>query len=209
MDSIFKETRLMLLAGKFIDNIKHPSLYEFLENDDNRAGVVNFLSEVDCTLKQTPDAMGYYAVQNSLAKSKASFAYKEICTTMQPVLFFLHLISGAENNSENLKTSNLLRFPELLRQINGSPSYQEELQRHVKNLKDIKAEHTVEAYLRFFMNYLEDKEYVTPKDDGKQVYEVTSKASWFYEQLEYWGSYFGFVQNQMSENKQPAQESFL
>ena len=188
-NQLFQDIAEKLLIGQIICKTSHESLFEYLDNPDNRSDVDHYLRRIGRMLKTTLDEAGYYAAYRNLdAKSVRTDITRQFNTAindLEPLVRWLKLTFSANNTGTPLHPGDTLRGSDLLSAIESAPSLIEELSKIARSNVFKSSSSDPKKQLERVTERLCDDGYLVKKGSSGSVFSATAKWSRLYEMLEF------------------------
>jgi hypothetical protein len=184
MPDQFAPVLRLLLAGEFICRVSHPDEYRFLEREDDRVAVDNYLAKIDRRLAQTAHHSGYYLAFTRCGEEEGDAIRKhfaEIKATLAPVVMFFRLLMRVTGQEDILLPEATIESSALMAQIDRDPGLRNELQTVANSFKASAVDAAHRSMFETVLRRLRDGGYLRLVNTERGVYQVTAKIEYLLE----------------------------
>jgi len=185
---MFERVVLLLLAGEFICKVSHPEEFRFLDRDDERASLDQYLMRIGRRLAQTAHHSGYYlafARCGDAERDAIKTTFAELKQTLTPVVIFFQMVMRATGREDILLHGALIETSSLMAQIDQDPGLRNELQTVATIYKAIATDGAHRSMFERILKRLKESGYLYIANAERGLYQVTSKVEYLLEVVRY------------------------
>ena len=206
---MFKQTVQQLLTGAVICETAFADEFEYLQGNENRQRVNDFLANLDRDLTYLESADAYYCTFQQVDQSNGaelSALFSEIRSSFRPLVEFLELLLTASQTDLPLRAKSMVNINELFDPFEHDQTLREQLRRltSIKPFKTNKLE--TREQLVFIFQKLEEMGYLVRKNAGSSRYYATARFDIIYLLIEFLND---SERVELPENEPQQQEELL
>ena len=206
---MFKQTVQQLLTGAIICETAFADEFEYLQGNENKQRVSDFLANLDRDLTYLESADAYYCTFQQVEQSNSaelSALFSEIRSCFRPLVEFLELLLTASQTDLPLRAKSVVNINELFDPFEHDQTLREQLRRltSIKPFKTNKLE--TREQLVFIFQKLEEMGYLVRKNSGSSRYYATARFDIIYLLIEFLND---SERVELPENEPQQQEELL
>ena len=185
---MLEQTIHSLLAGQFICEFRHPDLYAYLQDADQRARVAQWVEGIGYKLSRLGDHGAYFmAYKNVSADRRADVRkqFKEIKVDQAPRITFLKMAQEALENDILLTPGSLIELPSLVDKVGSRPKLMEDFKSALPQLVGSRVSTSLHDNLKRALDGLCSDGYLTTKNAEREIYMVTGKIDYLHNVIDF------------------------
>lgn len=185
---MFEQIIHSLLAGQFICQFRHPGLYEFLQDEDERNRVTQWVEAVGYRLSRLGEQGAFFLSCGAIdADRRAGIRkqFKDIKTEQWPRMQFLMTAQHALENDLLLTPGSLIELPYLVDKISNSPKLTDDFRAVLPYLNGARVSTSLHDNLKRTLDGMCSDGYLTVRNAEREIYMVTGKINYLHQVIEF------------------------
>lgn len=181
---MFEQTVMLLLAGEFVCRVSHPEEFRYLENDEHRQEIDEFVGKISRRLVATSHQSGFYLAYARCGEDERTAIrayFGEIKSNLAPVIGFFHTIMRATGQEDLLMHGATLETSTIMAQIDQDAGLRNELQMVATQFKTISADGSHRSMFEKVLKRMKDAGYLCLVNAERGLYQVTAKVEYLLE----------------------------
>lgn len=185
---MFEQIIHVLLAGQFICEFRHPALYEFLQDAEQRVRVTQWVEAIGYRLSRLGEQGAYFLSFGGIdADRRAGIRkqFKDIKSEQWPRMQFLMTAQHALENDLLLTPGSLIELPNLVDRISNSPKLTDDFRTVLPYLIGARVSTSLHDNLRRTLDGMCSDGYLMVRNVEREIYLVTGKIDYLHQVIEF------------------------
>ena len=185
---MFEQIIHSLLAGQFICEFRHPALYEFLQDEDERTRVTQWVEAIGYRLSRLGEQGAYFLSYGNVdADRRAGIRkqFKDIKSEQWPRMQFLMTAQHALENDLLLTPGSLIELPNLVDRISNSPKLTDDFRAVLPYLIGARVSTSLHDNLKRTLDGMCSDGYLAVRNVEREIYMVTGKIDYLHQVIEF------------------------
>lgn len=187
---MFEHVAQSLLSGNFICRVSDPDAYCWLETDDNRTAMTDWLSKIGRQLAATSGTEAYFCavgpgigpVRDAVRRTMAL-----VRDELRPAVGFVDQCMRVLHLEARLEPGDELPLNAIVQVVASNVALQEDLSRYLLDLGRAGqgTDGRVRTQVLKIFSHMESLGYVVKTNEQLEIYRATGKMRWLYEAIEF------------------------
>ena len=186
---MFKQVATRLLEGAFICESTAPEDFRWLNSDDNRATICEYLDKIGRHLAKTPNDQAYYVTWNRVGQNERAAVkgiFTEIKQTIRPLIHFIRLCMEVEKKDSSPIPSDRLEYTMLLKAVTENAHLFEVLREFGMMGKEYAvSDASAKGMLNKVIQQMEKRGYLILINPEQESYRFTGKLDYYYQIIDF------------------------
>lgn len=185
---MFEQIIHSLLAGQFICQFRHPGLYEFLQDVDERSRVEQWVEAIGYRLSRLGEQGAFFlSYTNVDADRRAGIRkqFRDIKSEQWPRMQFLMTAQHALANDLLLTPGSLIELPNLVDRISNSPKLTDDFRAVLPYLIGARVSPSLHDNLKRTLDGMCSDGYLAVRNAEREIYMVTGKIDYLHQVIEF------------------------
>lgn len=186
---MFEQAALRLLEGAFICETSAPSLFRWLNAEDNRLEVDGYLRKIGRQLAETPNGHAFYASWQKIGTEERAEVKRVMVIakqTIRPVVQFLTLCMDANRTDSAPVPGDRVDYGHLLVAVTENPHLQEKLREFVSFGKEFGvSDASPKGMLEKVIQQMEKAGYLVLFNKEQEAWRFTGKLDYYYQLVDF------------------------
>jgi hypothetical protein len=177
-----------LLAGQFICVFRHPALYEFLQDAEQRVRVTQWVEAIGYRLSRLGEQGAYFLSFGGIdADRRAGIRkqFKDIKSEQWPRMQFLMTAQHALENDLLLTPGSLIELPNLVDRISNNPKLTDDFRTVLPYLIGARVSTSLHDNLKRTLDGMCSDGYLMVRNVEREIYMVTGKIDYLHQVIEF------------------------
>ena len=185
---MFEQIIHSLLAGQFICEFRHPALYEFLQDEDERTRVTQWVEAIGYRLSRLGEQGAYFLSYGDVDADRRTGIrkqFKDIKSEQWPRMQFLMTAQHALENDLLLTPGSLIELPNLVDRISNSPKLTDDFRAVLPYLIGARVSTSLHDNLKRTLDGMCSDGYLAVRNVEREIYMVTGKIDYLHQVIEF------------------------
>ncbi|ENP9998801.1 hypothetical protein ACEK64_001703 [Escherichia albertii] len=197
-----------LLTGEFICRINDPDAYRHLQDENTRQSIDKYLRPLNYRVVSNETQTVYYVgfcEMNSDARSQLMSQFKDIISSLLPLLEWLQLIQETQGRESTLTAGDYIRLSEIMTRVEDNQSLQQPLNQLSSDRFFNCRSDSIDLQLKQIFRRLKEHGYVRQPNAEQQIFIATGKIDYLIDVIR-------FIRDEEHlpvEDTQPVQQELL
>lgn len=185
---MFEQIIHALLAGQFICEFRHPALYEFLQGEEQRVHVTQWVEAIGYRLSRLGEQGAYFLSSGNIDADRRigiRKQFKDIKSEQWPRMQFLMTVQHALENDLFLTPGSLIELPNLVDRISSSPKLTDDFRTVLPYLIGARVSTSLHDNLKRTLDGMCSDGYLAMRNVEREIYMVTGKIDYLHQVIEF------------------------